>query len=122
MDTKNGFWQIELDEKSSDLTALETPFGRYKFYRLALGLSVSPEKFHRKLNEAWSGLQGIAIIADNVLIYGRGDATDEAKLDHDRNLIALLNRCREKGICLNPNKLNLKAELKFREVHRSSPD
>ena len=96
-----------MDEKSSDLTVFETPFGRYKFNRLAFGLSVSPEEFKRKLNEALSGLQGIAIIADDVLVYGRGDSTDEAKRDHDRNLIALLKRCREKGICLNPNKFKL---------------
>ena len=98
VDTNNGSWQIEFDEKGSDLTVFETPFGRYQFNRLAFGLSVSPEEFHRKLNEALSGLLGIAIIAYDILIYGSGDSTDEAKLDYDRNLIALLNRCRERNL------------------------
>ena len=107
VDTKNGFWQIELDEESKDLTCYETPFGIFRWNRLPFGLSVSPEEFQRRLNEALSGLQGIAIIADDILIYGKGQTAEEAKLDHDRNLVALLNRCREKGICLNPNKFKL---------------
>lgn len=91
VDTKNGFWQIELDEESKDLTCYETPFGIFLWNRLPFGLSVSPEEFQRRLNEALSGLQGITIIADDILIYGKGQTAEEAKLNHDKNLLALLN-------------------------------
>ena len=60
-----------------------------------------PEEFQRRLNEALSGLSGIAVVADDILIYGCGDTLKEATLDHDRKLIALLNRCRQRGIRLN---------------------
>ena len=107
VDAKDGFWHVCLDTESSLLTTFETPFGKFKWNRLPFGLSVSPEEFQRRLNEALSGLAGIAIVADDVLIYGRGETIEEATLDHDKNLLALLDRCRQKGIKLNANKLKL---------------
>jgi len=56
---------------------------------------------------ALSGLKGIAIIADDILIYGSGDNDAEAMLDHNNNLRALLQRCRDKNIKLNKKKLQL---------------
>ena len=73
VDTKNGFWHCVLDDESSTLTTFETPFGKYRWKRLPFGLSVSPEEFTRRLNAELSGLPGIATIADDVLVYGRGD-------------------------------------------------
>jgi hypothetical protein len=35
------------------------------------------------------------------LIIGCGDGVKEARIDHDNNLIALVNRCRESGLHLN---------------------
>ena len=63
------------------------------------------------MHEALRGLHGVACIADDVLIYGSGDTVDEAQVDHDKNLIALLKRCREMGICLNKDKLQLNKEV-----------
>jgi len=55
-----------------------------------------------------TGLRGVACIADDILVYGCGDTVDEATADHDRNLIALLDRCREKNLHLNDEKLQLR--------------
>jgi len=46
-------------------------------------------------------------IADDILVTGAGDDVMEATRDHDANLVALLQRCREKGIRLNRDKLQL---------------
>ena len=54
------------------------------------------------------GLDGVLNIADDILIYGVGDSTEEANADHDRKLEALLQRCRERGIALNRDKLKLR--------------
>ena len=43
LDAKDGFWQVELDKKSSDLCTFNTPFGRYKFLRMPFAL-----KFFRR--------------------------------------------------------------------------
>ena len=89
VDASNAFWHVKLDEESSRLTAFETPFGKFKWLRMPYGISPAPEIFQRKMLEALSGLHGIACIADDILVFGCGDTADEARVDHDRNLIEL---------------------------------
>jgi len=91
----------------SILTTFESPFGKYRWLRLPFGLIVSSEIFQRHLLEALKGLKGIAIIADDILVYGCGDNDESATADHDRNLFALFERCRERGIRLNKDKFKL---------------
>ena len=45
MDTKKGYWHVELDDESSLLTTFNTPFGRYRFNRLPFGLWMSQDIF-----------------------------------------------------------------------------
>ena len=40
--------------------------------------------------EALEGLGGIAVVADDILIYGEGDTMIEANLNHDMNLKKLV--------------------------------
>ena len=67
---------------------------------------MSSEIFQKRVNQALEGLEGIRNITYDILIYGVGDE-NEARIDHDRKLEALLNRCRERGVVLNKNKLKL---------------
>ena len=114
VDASNAFWHIKLDDESSMLTAFETPFGKYKWLRMPYGISPAPEIFQRKILETLSDLRGIACIADDILIYGCGETLNEARIDHDRNLIALLQRCREQNIKLNRDKMKLhRTSVKF---------
>lgn len=52
-------------------------------------------------------MRGIAYIADNILIYGTGETEEMARANHDENLRASLQPCRDKGIKLNHKKLRL---------------
>ena len=108
VDLRSGFWHCVLDEESSRLTTFATPFGRYRWCRLPFGLSVSSEIFQKRVNQALEGLDGVLDIVDDILIYGKGSTEEEANADHDRNLEALLQRCRERGIALNKDKLCLR--------------
>jgi len=108
VDCRSGFWNLRLDEESRALTTFETPFGRFRWVRLAFGLSPSPEIFQARIHETLDGLNGIACIADDILIYGCGETMSEANADHDRNLLALLERCRERNLHLNDEKLQLR--------------
>ena len=109
-DATSGYWHCQLDKESRPLTTFETPFGRYRFCRLAMGLSPSPEIFMAKMHETLVGLNGIACIADDILIFGCGETMEEASADHDRNLLSLLERCRERNLHLNKDKLQLRRE------------
>jgi len=110
-DWKFGFWHCLLDRESSLLTAFETPLGRFIWRRLPFGVSVAPELFQAKVHQALEGLRGVFCVADDLPIAGFSDTTEEADADHDRNLLALLQRCRKKGIKLNASKLRLRRQV-----------
>ena len=58
----------------------------------------------------------------NILCVGEGDTYESAVQDHDRNLIAILERCREKNIKLNPKKLQLRKQEVPYIGHLLTPD
>ena len=72
---------------------------------MPFGISPAPEYFQRKLDQNLEGLNGIYKIADDSLISGRGASIGEAVKHHDANLLTLLDRCRERNLKLNREKL-----------------
>lgn len=103
LDARSGYWSIKLSHESSKLTTFNTPFGRYRFLRLPFGLASAQDEFQRKIDETYEGLDGVAAIVDDILVYG---ATRE---EHDRNLHAMLKRSWERGVRLNPDKCTIGA-------------
>ena len=75
---------------------------------MPFGISPAPERFKRKLDQNLEGLEGIYKVADDILITVRGKSQEEAVKNHDVNLLKLLDRCRERNLKLNREKLQLK--------------
>lgn len=48
LDLRDGYYHIKLDEKSSKYCTFSTPFGNFRFIRLAFRLSVAPEPFMKQ--------------------------------------------------------------------------
>ena len=103
-DAASGFWQIPLDEASSQLTTFNTPFGRYKFKRLPFGISSAPEVFQRIMHQMFDRIDGCAIIMDDILVWG---ATEE---EHDERIVRVLNRAREINLKLKKEKTKIKCK------------
>lgn len=110
VDARNGYWHVVLDEESSKLTTFDTPFGQYRWKRLPFELSVSAAIFQKRLNQALDRLDSSLIVHDDMVIYRSGDTEEEAQADHDKNLKAFLQRCRERGVKLNRKRLTLNAQ------------
>uniref|UniRef100_A0A5S6Q8Y2 Reverse transcriptase domain-containing protein n=1 Tax=Trichuris muris TaxID=70415 RepID=A0A5S6Q8Y2_TRIMR len=110
LDAKDGFWQVRLDDQSSKLTTFWTPFGRYRWLRMPFGISTAPEEYQRRIHEVVEGLDGVEVIADDILVYGRGNTRSEAAEDHDKNLRALMRRARERNVKFNKDKLRLQLD------------
>jgi hypothetical protein len=110
LDAKDGFLQVKLDEESTKLTTFHTPFGHYKWLRMPFGISSASEEFQRLVDDVIGDLHGVETIADDLLVYGSGDSYEEAVVNHDKHLIALLDRCRERNLKLNKTKLIFKQE------------
>ena len=54
------------------------------------------------------GLEGIVIVADDILILGNGSTDREAEINHDKNLIELLKRCKKVNLKINKDKIKFK--------------
>ena len=98
LDLTSGYWQVKLDYESSLLTTFNTPFGRYRFTRMPFGIKSAQEVFQKKFDEVCENLEGCFKIVDDVIISGK------SKQEHDQNLMAFLQHCREKNIRINREK------------------
>ena len=54
------------------------------------------------------GMPQVEVIANDFVVVGKGDTIEEANSDHNKNLVALLRLCDEKGLKLNAEKLKLR--------------
>ncbi|KAL5517497.1 hypothetical protein EMCRGX_G003052 [Ephydatia muelleri] len=82
LDAKDGFLHVKLTERT-------------------------PEEFQRRLQAALQGLDGVEVVADDVLVYGSGTTEKEATISHDERLVKLLQRAREVRLKFNKDKLRL---------------
>ena len=100
-----GFFQVPLAEESKKLTVMLTPEGVYIHNVLAMGLSLASDIFEMIIKDMIKDLPGVINIADDLLIFS---STIE---EHDRNLLAVLERCKEIGLTLNPKKFKFKCKM-----------
>ncbi|KAK2702069.1 hypothetical protein QYM36_019318 [Artemia franciscana] len=87
LDAHHGYWSLELDEESSELTTFNTPYGRYKFKRMPFGLISAQDEFQRRIEEEFEGIR-----------------------EHDSNVRSALIRDREKCVKLNLQKCVFKTD------------
>ena len=98
LDLKWGYHQIELDEKSRELTTFTTHDGLYRYKRLMFGISATPEIYQHAIQQVLHGLPGVKNISDDIIVFGKD------KSEHDRNLHGVLARLQERGLTLNSAK------------------
>ena len=72
LDAKDGFLQVKLSETSSFLKTFWGAGHKYRWLRMPFGISSAPEGFQRRLQDALHGLEGVAVVADDTLVYGTG--------------------------------------------------
>jgi hypothetical protein len=81
---------------------------------MPFGISSAPEESQRRQDQTVEGLPGVRNIIDYILIYGEGDTEEEAIADHNVKFRTLMERCKERNLKLNKDKLSLKMkEVKF---------
>ena len=55
-------------------------------------ISLAPELFQSKLHECLADLHGVKVIRDDILVIGYGETDEKPLMDHDHNVIRLLER------------------------------
>jgi transposase InsO family protein len=116
LDANQGYFQIGLDKESQKLTTFITPFGRYQYKRLPMGITSAPEIYQRAMSDMFQDLEGVEIIMDDILVHG------DTREKHDQRLEKVLQRCRERNLKLNPQKTKLRQEEVVYIGHKLTKD
>ena len=95
LDASNGYWQIAVDDFTSDLLTFGTVFGRYKFKRMPYGIHSASEIFQLEISKIIAGCDGAANSQDDIIVWG------ETKEIHDERLKKVLDKIRDNGLKLN---------------------
>ena len=103
-DCKKGYWHQMLDEASSYLTMFNTEVGRYRFMVMPFGITVARDVFQRKLDECFSHIKNLIVIADDIMVIGK----HHNHKDHDLAFTTLLQTARRCNVKLNYDKLKFK--------------
>ena len=101
LDTKDGFWSIILDEKSSYLTTFNMHCGMYRFLHMLFGLKMSQDVFQMQMDQVTDCLPGIIAIHDDICIY------NHTLEDHDWQLLQLMQTAKQHGIVFNSSKCQI---------------
>ena len=98
LDSTQGYWQVELDDENAKKCTFNTPFGKYRFNRLPFEISSAPEVFQTVMSQIFNGHDGIEVIVDDLLVWGK------TKEQHDERLKRALEIARSSRIKLNKDK------------------
>ena len=108
---KKDYWHQELDETSSFLTTFNTEFGRFYYTIIPFGITVAGDIFQWKLDQCFSHLKNIIVIADDIMVVRKNQK------EHDLALTTLLDTARACNVRLNYDKLQYKKRLTSLEKH-----
>ena len=88
-DCKKGYWHQELDEASSFLTTFNTKFGRFYYTVMPFGITITVDVFQWKLDQCFSHLKNVIVIADDIMVIGKNQR------EHNLALTTLLDTARQ---------------------------
>eukprot|EP00957_Ditylum_brightwellii_P201012 15323110-Ditylum_brightwellii.AAC.1 len=68
LDLSMFFYNLKLDEESQELCTIVTPFGKFQYCRMAMGLKISPNEVQAIIEEVLMGLD-VEIYIDDIGIF-----------------------------------------------------
>lgn len=105
----SGKWNLTMSPVVFNIN-FNTPFGRYRGKRMPFGINSALEVWQCKMREHIEGLKVVEVIADDFVIIGFGNMPAEWQTDHDGNMRAFLDHCRERNLKLNKKKARLREQ------------
>ena len=91
------YYNLELDEESKELCTIVTPYGKYQYCHMAMGLKPSPDFAQAIIEQILSDLD-VEVYIDDVGIFSN-DYDEHMKL-----IATVLERLEQNGLKVNPLK------------------
>lgn len=100
MDLKSGYYQVEMEEEDKHKTAFVTPIGFWEFNRMPQGVTNAPSTFQRVMEKCMGSFnhREVLVFLDDLIVFS---STPE---EHEERLLRVLNRLRDFGLKLSPEK------------------
>ena len=107
MDALAAYFQIRVAKEHHPKTTFMLHSGRYFFRKTGMGNRLSSDTWLRASDEVIEGLDGVFKLVDDLLIGGRDYVQLAERVE------ALLKRCREAGMTLASNKVQVGSRVSF---------
>ena len=93
-----GFYQVPMAENSQDFTAFSTPFGSFKWLRMPMGLTESPNTFQSLMESVLVGLNWKTCVPylDDCIIFAK------TQQEHISRLREIFQRFSDTNLKINP--------------------
>ncbi|KAK2879334.1 hypothetical protein Q8A73_005098 [Channa argus] len=100
MDLKSGYYQIEMEESDKPKTAFVCPLGFWEWNRMPQGITNAPSTFQRLMEKCMGDmhLREVLVFIDDLIVFSK---TLE---EHEVRLTNVLDRLRDNGLKLSPEK------------------
>ena len=100
LDLRKGFWNLKIDEKSSNLLSFSVGTRQYRPLRLPMGLKISPGLFQKVMIDIVADYvdKFVVVYIDDCLIFSKTET------DHLEHIKLVLEQFKKSGILLNHTK------------------
>ena len=98
LDLKMGYFQIELDESSREITTFGTHKGSYRYKTLIMGILCAPEMYQNVMQQVLQDCEGAHNILDDITVHGSNQR------EHDERLRQVHIVLRKTGLTVNAEK------------------